>query len=39
MSFVRTRHMQMAQTILCNQQHTIEQRLARWLLMAHDYAG
>jgi CRP-like cAMP-binding protein len=39
MSFVRARHVQMAQTILCNQRHTIEQRLARWLLMAHDYAG
>jgi hypothetical protein len=29
----------MAQSILCNQRHTIEQRMARWLLTAHDYAG
>jgi CRP-like cAMP-binding protein len=39
MSYARARYVQMAQTILCNQRHTIEQRLARWLLMAHDYAG
>ena len=39
MSYARARYVQMAQTILCNQRHTIEQRLARWLLMAHDYTG
>jgi len=27
---------QVAQTASCNSQHTIAQRLARWLLMAHD---
>jgi len=27
---------QVAQTAACNSQHTIAQRLARWLLMAHD---
>ena len=27
---------QVAQTAACNSQHTVAQRLARWLLMAHD---
>jgi len=27
---------QVAQTLLCNRWHTVEQRLARWLLMRHD---
>jgi CRP-like cAMP-binding protein len=39
MSYVRARYVQTTQTILCNQRHTIEQRLARWLLMAREYAG
>jgi CRP-like cAMP-binding protein len=36
--YARARYVQMMQTILCNRCHTVEQRLARWLLMARDYA-
>src|ERR1700733_7526777 len=34
--YVAIRGMQVAQTAACNRLHTIEQRLARWLLMAQD---
>lgn len=30
---------QVTQNAVCNQMHTLEQRVARWLLMAHDRAG
>lgn len=30
---------QVSQTAVCNGRHSIEERLARWILMAHDRAG
>jgi len=30
---------QVAQSVLCNRVHTIDERLCRWFLMAHDRAG
>ncbi|WP_236037738.1 Crp/Fnr family transcriptional regulator [Belnapia arida] len=36
MRFVLAQHSQIAWTAACNGRHNIEQRLARWLLMAHD---
>ncbi len=34
--YVETFHMQVTQSAACNGRHPTEQRLARWLLMAHD---
>lgn len=34
--FVHTMFLQVTQTAACNRLHTLDQRLARWLLMTHD---
>jgi CRP-like cAMP-binding protein len=34
--FVQAMFVQVAQTAACNRLHTLDQRLARWLLMTHD---
>jgi CRP-like cAMP-binding protein len=36
LKFMQAMLMQASQCILCNQRHSVEQRLARWLLMVHD---
>lgn len=36
--YIHALMMQISQTALCNRLHSIEQRLARWLLMCHDRA-
>jgi CRP-like cAMP-binding protein len=36
--YVEAMHAQVMQTAACNGRHHIEQRLARWILMAHDRA-
>jgi CRP-like cAMP-binding protein len=36
--YLEAMHSQMTQTAACNGRHDLEQRLARWLLMAHDRA-
>ncbi len=38
MAYVRARHVQMMQTILCHRRHSLDQRLSRWLLTARDYS-
>ena len=37
--YVQAFHDQVAQTAACNNHHTLDERLARWLLMTHDRAG
>jgi CRP-like cAMP-binding protein len=37
--FVQSMFTQVAQTAACNRLHTLDQRLARWLLMTHDRVG
>ncbi|WP_119460403.1 Crp/Fnr family transcriptional regulator [Rhodospirillaceae bacterium SYSU D60014] len=36
--YVQALFVQVSQTAVCNRLHTVEERLARWLLMAHDRA-
>ena len=36
--FAHAFHLQVAQTAACNGRHTLDQRLGRWILMAHDRA-
>ena len=37
--YMQAFHIQVSQTAVCNSHHTLEERLIRWLLMAHDRAG
>ena len=37
--YAQASHTQIAQTAACNGQHAVDERLARWMLMAHDRAG
>jgi CRP-like cAMP-binding protein len=39
LKFVQAFGVQTAQTAICNAQSKLDQRLARWLLMAHDRIG
>ena len=39
LSFIRVMMLQISQTALCNRLHSVEHRLARWLLSCHDRAG
>ena len=36
--YAQASHAQIAQTAACNGQHAVDERLARWMLMAHDRA-
>jgi len=37
--FIHSMFTQVTQTAACNRLHTLDQRLARWLLMSHDRSG
>ena len=39
LKFIRLMMLQISQTALCNRLHTVEERLARWLLLCHDRAA
>jgi CRP-like cAMP-binding protein len=39
MRYMQALHAQVTQTAACNGRHTLEERLARWILIAHDRAG
>src|SRR5688500_8960844 len=39
MRYMQAFHAQVTQTAACNGRHGLEERLARWILMAHDRAG
>lgn len=39
LKYVHAFHVQVAQTAACNAHHEVNQRLARWLLAAHDRSG
>jgi Mn-dependent DtxR family transcriptional regulator len=34
--YTQALHIQVSQTAVCNQLHSLDERLARWLLMIHD---
>jgi CRP-like cAMP-binding protein len=36
LNYTHTQLMQLAQSVVCNRYHTVEERLCRWLLIAHD---
>jgi CRP-like cAMP-binding protein len=36
LNYSHTQLMQLAQSVVCNRYHTVEERLCRWLLVAHD---
>jgi CRP-like cAMP-binding protein len=37
--YMQALHIQVSQTAACNNHHSLDERLTRWLLMAHDRAG